>query len=216
MEQDPAIRASVERSLMGLRDLDPASAEDPTLARVAEELLGDPHVSTVWLFTPAGRLVLASGAMAASTPLGSGVEELATTDAVELISVLPDGVLPPEAETSLLAASAIRREGSHNDLYSHLLRPVENRDGSTRALIGVAYLASGWQSGIGWKVAVLIAALSLAVYWLSLPLWVLLDGSERGEQVIPWTAFVLIGNLVALVAYLLTRASGARLAGGDR
>ena len=43
------------------------------------------------------------------------------------------------------------------------------------------------------------------MYWLSLPLWVLLDARERWDYAMVWAIFVLIGNLVALIAYLLAR-----------
>jgi hypothetical protein len=53
--------------------------------------------------------------------------------------------------------------------------------------------------------AVLAVPLGLGVFWLSLPAWVWLDARRRGERAFVWALFVLTGNVVALMAYLLTR-----------
>jgi hypothetical protein len=45
--------------------------------------------------------------------------------------------------------------------------------------------------------------LAAPIYWLALPLWVFLDARDRRERALAWGIFVLIGNLVALLAYLL-------------
>jgi len=202
--------------LDNLRGLQPVTPDDPALAQATVQLLEDPHVATVWLLTPEGEILVSEGATAASTPPGSQVEELATEDAEELIAALPESALSEEQRTWLLAASAIRREGSHNDVYDHLLFPISRQDGSTLAVVGVAYEATGWKAGIGWKVAVLFGVVSLLLYWLVLPLWVFLDGRARGDRAVPWATFVLVGNLVALLAYLLTRPPDPRSPGGKQ
>ena len=43
------------------------------------------------------------------------------------------------------------------------------------------------------------------LYWLSLPLWVFLDARKYGKHAWLWAIYVSFGNLVALVAYILTR-----------
>ena len=111
----------------------------------------------------------------------------------------------------LLAASAIRRERTHNDIYRHLLRPVRGADGAVVAMIGVAYeISGGAHITPGWKATMLAAVIGLGAYWLSLPLWVLFDARDRGERAWPWTTFLLLGNVVALTAYVLARAPQAR------
>jgi hypothetical protein len=47
--------------------------------------------------------------------------------------------------------------------------------------------------------------LGLASYWLSLPAWVWLDARARGERAWVWAVFVLLGNLVGLITYILAR-----------
>jgi hypothetical protein len=59
----------------------------------------------------------------------------------------------------------------------------------------------------------LAGLLALAVYWLCLPLWVWLDARERGERAWAWAVFVLLGNPVALPAYILARVPRSAPAG---
>jgi hypothetical protein len=58
-------------------------------------------------------------------------------------------------------------------------------------------------------VSLLVVLLGLLMYWLSLPLWVFLDARQRGERALAWAGFVLIGNLVALLTYILARRPAA-------
>jgi len=208
VEEDPALRSGVEGSLTDLRGLRPDSAGDPILKRVTADLLDDPRISGVWLFSPDGRVLLSEGATAASTPVHSRMEELASPEASALVSALPESLMTPEVRTGLLVASSIRREGSHNDVYGHFVYPIRGEAGTLRGFVGVAYPLGSLEASLLWKLAVMLAILSLALYWLSLPLWVLVDGRERGEPAIPWAVFVLIGNLVALIAYILARRNG--------
>jgi len=201
----PQNRSSAEQALADLEALHPVSPDDPGLRRALEEALEQPRIATVWLLTADGRILISRGATAASTPQGSTVDELATDDARRLIDALPAGALTDEQKTWLLAASALRREGDHNDIYHHLLRPIMGVDGATVALVGIAYSLSEGAPGLGWMSGVMLAGLSLLVYWLSLPLWVFLDAQERGEHAAAWSIFVLFGNLIALTAYILAR-----------
>ena len=76
------------------------------------------------------------------------------------------------------------------------------------ALVGVAYeISGGAHSTPRFYIGAPAALIGLGVYWLSLPLWVFLDAKARGRQVWSWTTFIFIGNLVALLAYLITAKS---------
>ena len=44
-----------------------------------------------------------------------------------------------------------------------------------------------------------------ALYWFALPLWVVIDARRRQEKAVVWGLFTLLGNVVALVLYLLVR-----------
>ena len=46
---------------------------------------------------------------------------------------------------------------------------------------------------------------SLSLFWLSIPLWMVLDAQKRRERAAAWGLFGLLGNVIALVVYLLVR-----------
>lgn len=198
-ETRPAVEATVAR----LQALRPASVDDPALRRAVEETLHAPYVATVWLFAPDGRVVYSAGSAAIRGQGSAG--DLATDEARRLLATLPEGALSEQQRTWILTASAIQAEGEHNDVYRHMLRLVHAPDDSVVALLGVAYDVSPavGEPALGWIGGLLIWLLAVGVYWLALPLWVWLDAHERGERAWIWAAFVFIGNLVALIAYVL-------------
>ncbi|MGD0655449.1 MAG: hypothetical protein ABSA16_13990 [Thermoguttaceae bacterium] len=195
----PSVKATVTK----LTELHPSSVDDPELIKAMQEAAHEPYIASLWLIGPDGRFVRTVGG-AYFTPTGSTVDELATDDTKCILAALPEETLNATSRMWLLAASAIRREGEHNDILRHLLRPIQLSN-SQPAILGVAYLASAAEIGWVYKSVVLTGLISLIIYWLSLPLWVFLDAKEHGERATVWAAFVLIGNLVALMAYILTR-----------
>ena len=196
-------RPVAEATLAGLQAMHPASIDDADFRRAVERAPQERYVTGVWLFTPDGRTVYSSGVVASR----GTVEDWATTDTLRVLDALPERALSAEQRTMLLAASAIRAEGTHNDVLRHLLRPIETPDGSVVALIGAAYDVSEWVAapGMVWIIGVLGGLAGFLLYWLSLPLWVFLDARERGERAWPWATFVFMGNLVAFIAYLVSR-----------
>lgn len=46
---------------------------------------------------------------------------------------------------------------------------------------------------------------SLILFWLSIPAWMALDAQKRREKAAVWGLFGLLGNMIALVVYLLVR-----------
>ena len=54
-----------------------------------------------------------------------------------------------------------------------------------------------------------IAALAgFILFWLSIPAWMALDAQKRRERAAVWGLFGLLGNMIALVVYLLVRENG--------
>ena len=54
-----------------------------------------------------------------------------------------------------------------------------------------------------------IAALaSFFLFWLFIPAWIALDAQKRREKAAVWGLFGLLGNMIALVVYLLVRENG--------
>jgi hypothetical protein len=201
-------RRAVEPALNAVLDRHPASIDDASFRSAVANLSRARYMATVWLFSADGRLVSASGSTAASTPTGKTAEDLATEETVRVLGAV-EGALPPSARTLALVASSIMREGEHNDVYRHLARPITAASGSVEGYLGIAYAASPSLAApvsAAWILELAAFTVGLAVYWMALPLWVFLDARARGDRAWIWAAFVLVGNLVALMAYLLARA----------
>ena len=122
-----------------------------------------------------------------------------------VLDALPESAFTVEQRTLLLTSSAIQAEGEHNDIYRHLVGEVRSQDGSVIALIGMAYYINPDEADAAWIALVIGGLVSLGVYWLALPTWVFFDARFRGERAWVWAVYVLIGNLVALIAYILAR-----------
>ena len=205
-------RAVVQAALVqiGLPDipLGNKSSDLELVVGATKRLQQTPYVAAVWTFAADGRIVYAAGSTAASAASGTA-EEHATDETRRLLASLPADSLSADQRLAILAASTIQAEGEHNDIYRHLVREVRGAGGSLVALVGVAYdvsPAAGAAPTAGWIASMLGLLVALGAYWLSLPLWVLLDARDRGERAPVWAAFVFVGNLVALLAYLLARA----------
>ena len=197
-------RPAVEAVLVQLQAIRPVSLDDPDFMSAVKAAQREPHVASLWLFTPDGRCAYSTSPIAAR----GNVEDWASVDVRGSLDVLSDDTLSDVQHTMLLVGSAIRSEWTHNDIYRHMVGAVRKHDGSTVALIAVAYeISGGAHSKPAFFIGAPAALIGLAVYWLSLPLWVFLDARARGRQVWTWTTFIFIGNLVALLAYLLTAKS---------
>jgi hypothetical protein len=211
-------RPVVARRAADLAGRRPASLDDPSFRAAVLEFQRSAYVAGVTLFDAGGRILYASGATSAATPAGQMAEDLATEETTRVVAAVGD-TLTAQQKTAVLAAAAIMREGEHNDILRHLVRPVERPDGSLAGYLGVTYAANpalGGPVAARYVAGLLLFAAGLAGYWLLLPLWVFFDGRARGERAWLWAAFVLVGNAVALIAYLLTRTPPARRPAGAR
>ena len=60
-----------------------------------------------------------------------------------------------------------------------------------------------------WRNTTEIAApVSFFLFWLFIPAWIALDAQKRREKAAVWGIFGLLGNMIALVVYLLVRENG--------
>ena len=197
-------RAVEGNVLTPLLALHPTSIDDPAFRQAIAQAQNAPYVSYVWLFAPDGTII--QGNLAA--PKGSYTRQMATDETQRVLGILPDEMLSAEQRMAVLAASAMQREGEHNDVFRHLLREVRGPNGELVALVGLTYDVSPGISTPPSALTVLLLVgllLGMGVYWLSLPAWVWLDARTRGERAWVWAIFVLLGNLVALIAYILAR-----------
>jgi hypothetical protein len=198
---DETRRVAAE-TLAELQALQPVSLDDAAFREAVDGARDAQYVAYVWLFAADGE-VLAGNRVS----LEGTVEASATDEMRRVLGMLSDGTVSDTERTALLAASAMQKEGEHNDVFRHLLREIRGPDGELLGWVGVTFDVSPAVSapGAGYISFVVGFALAMAVYWLSLPAWVWLDARARGERAWTWATFVLVGNLVALIAYILVR-----------
>ena len=184
--------------------LHPSSVDDPAFRAAIAQVQDVPYVAYVWLFAPDGAII--QGNLAVSK--GGTAQEMATDETRRVLGMLPEGTLSAEQRMAVLAGSAMQREGEHNDVFRHLLREVRGPNNEMVALVGLTYDVNPGISAPPGALSVLLLVgllLGMSMYWLSLPVWVWLDARTRGERAWVWAVFVLLGNLVALIAYILAR-----------
>lgn len=202
-ETRPVVEAALDRII----DRKPGSIDEPELLESIRKLSKTAHIASVWLFSEDGSIVYSSSMV----PRGGAAAEQATVETRRVLESIPGDALTTSQRTLLLAASAIRSEGEHNDVYRHMVREIRSAGGVLLGMIGAAYDVNPAVGGPGprWMISILAWLVFMGVYWLSLPLYVWLDARERGEKAGMWAVFVLIGNMVALLAYLLVRPRAA-------
>jgi hypothetical protein len=194
---------SVERTITQLQDIHPASIEDSEFKEALSQAQDAPFIAVLWLFTPGGKILEGNQAHSAGR-----VDEFITNETRRVLAALPAGFLNDEQRVAITAASVMQAEGEHNDVFRHMIREIHAEDGLLVAYLGVTYDVNpsvGTSPSATWILLILSLVLGLGMYWLSLPLWVWLDARARGERQWIWMIFVLIGNLVALMAYILAR-----------
>jgi len=194
--------ASVTSSLDRLLPPTAESPEDQHLLTAAEKLNEEPYVASVWLVDKKGKIIFHQSGPGKR---GDNIKDFAGGDAARALEALEPGTLSEFQKLQLLAVSAIRSEGEHNDVFRHLVRPVFDKNGDLVALVALAYNVSP-DVGSADASLLILAIIPLAgfiMYWLGLPLWVYLDARTRGETAALWAIFVLLTNLVGLLAYLI-------------
>jgi hypothetical protein len=196
-------RAVVEKNIEQIQGDHPGSISDPVFLNDIKDFQKSMYVVYVWLVAPDGQITYVTSPATSSQT----VQQAATDETRRILDSLPEGQLSAEQEILLLTASTIQAEGEHNDVFGHMVRSIQAPDGSLVGLVGVAYdISTGMATpDILYMVSLLVSMLALGVYWLSLPVWVFIDARQKGEKAWVWAMFVLIGNLVALIAYILVR-----------
>lgn len=197
-------RAAAEQVLGDLGKYTPTSLDDPAFRSAVEQAAKARYISALWLFTGDGQIVYAHG-----TPRTQGAAaDLAALPVKQALASLPDGAVTPEQQMALLVSSAIQAEGEHSDVFRYRVQPIQSPAGGRTGYLALAYEVSpaiGSAPSMGYRVSLLALLAAFGIYWLSLVAWVYLDAASRGERAGVWAVFILIGNLVALIAYLLAR-----------
>ncbi len=227
---DPAllearVGAIVEQAARLVTRLD---SDVATQRALAETFGQDDTLQRLWVVDGQGNIVYyAKGQPAART-----VEALAPRYAHALIGTLPPDLLHPEQRLAIRAAAAIR-EGlpdpgqrwellmqqrwamgisvpwSKPEVREPHIRLLPIKGGLISAVVQEPSIAvppnSNAEISRLQDRQIFINGVALMIYWLAIPLWVMLDAPKYRERTLVWGLFTLIGNVVALLIYLLSR-----------
>jgi hypothetical protein len=204
-------RPIVEQALAGVQAVKPASLDDQSLRDAISKAAGSHYIVDAWLFTPDGRIAYQSEG--GQDP--ARFYDWATKDTLAVIDALPKGTLTGHQRGALLAAAALggAQGGDHNDVFRRAVVPLRSSDGKLIGWLGAVYgISSVKPTGAETMIALalIFALLLFAVYEASLVGWIFLDAKARGERAWVWALFALVGNLVALIAYLLAHPAGPK------
>lgn len=169
------------------------------------KILSGSVINTKWLINDKGMILYANGVMAASTPINTSIYSSIDNQSQGLLYAIDESLDPLQKELMYVAAR-IRSEGEHNDVLGHIVLPLKTSSNELAGFVAVAYeLDNSSQSTQIYVIISFALLICFLIYWLSLPLWVYLDSRSRNEKYILWVLFVLIGNLPAYIAYLLSK-----------
>jgi hypothetical protein len=211
-------RAVVEKALDELLELRPGSLDESKFLAAFDEFSQSRFVARAVMVdrTLASDLADTAAdddsdrAIAGSVANSGSVTLVIRSSQGMLIESLPHEEFSSDQLLLLAVGSAIQeQDADHNDVSGMLVRTVANPAGDPLGVIGVRYDRSPWVSarpGVAWILLVIGFALSFQMYWISVPAWTFLDARDRGEKAWVWAVFTLVGNVIALVAYLLARA----------
>ncbi|HPH94932.1 MAG TPA: hypothetical protein PKW33_02815 [Anaerolineaceae bacterium] len=202
LTENPQTRGEMQNLLNQLSTA-PVDTLDGYSAAALETLKGNPAVASAWIIAPDGAVTGSWG----STAFKGNIADRLPAETQRVLESLPPATLSAEQALLLRSAAAAQAEGEHNDIYRHQVRALHKADGSLAGTLAVAYEANPSASDVdaGWVAILIIFLLGGGLYWLSVAAWVGLDARQHGEKAFIWLIFALIGNLAALLAYLLVR-----------
>jgi len=175
-----------------------------TFTDYLEKTLDVSVINTKWLINENGEIIYANGMMAASTPVNTNIYSLVDNQSLGLINAVEENI-DSQQKMLLYAAAAIRSEGDHNDMIGHIAMPLKTSSDELVGFVGIAYDLDNTAQPLQFYIVDITLIISFLVYWLSFPLWVYFDSRKRDNKYILWTLFVLVGNLPAYIAYLISK-----------
>lgn len=202
LTENPQTRGEMQ-TLLDHLSAAPVDALDDFSAATLENLKGNLAVASAWIIAPDGTVAGSWG----STAFKDNIASRLPIETQRVLESLPPETLSAEQSLLIRSAAAVQAEGEHNDIYRHQVRALRKADSSLAGTLAVAYDANPTASGVdaGWVATLIIFLLGGGFYWLAVAAWVGLDARQRGEKAFIWFIFALIGNLAALLAYLLVR-----------
>lgn len=195
-------RRTVEDALDNWMPATSESADAPKVLDAGNSVANAPYVARLWIVDDTGKILLHHSGPG---QVGDSVRTLAGRDGRSLVGGLSSDEFSGPQALQIYTAAALMVDGDHNDVFRPLVRPIKNAAGRVVGMVGLSYDVSAEISApAGSTIALtLLLLFSFGLYWLALPLWTYLDARARQEPPLLWAAFVLVANLVGLLAYLL-------------
>lgn len=203
--ENPENRKMAYEKLKQLRIDSKNDMDNRSFYEYLNKTLSGSVINSKWLIDDKGIIRYASGMMAQSTPVNSSVYSSINKQSRGLLDTVDESLDPLQKELLYIAAK-IRSEGEHNDVLGHIILPLKTSSNELAGFVAVAYeLDNSGQSTRTYVIISFALLVCFLFYWLSLPIWVYFDSRNRAEKNILWVLFVLIGNLPAYIAYLITK-----------
>ena len=213
-------RAALERIVGLINTLD---GNTRTQEALSEAVAQEEAIGELWVTNAHGLIVY----YGRHHPPIRNVADVRLGPLTEILDMVPEDMLSPIQRTAILLPAAIRNYQTlprrladprrYRSLYSNtLVEMARVEDG----LIAIAVAPARWSSvtqSLGqyseqaerlrlWmNIFALVALIGLILFWLSIPAWMVLDAQKKRERAVTWGFFGLLGNLIALVVYLLVR-----------
>jgi hypothetical protein len=222
-------KAALER-IVGL--IDTLDGNQKTQEALSEAVAQEEAIGEVWVTNAQGLIVY----YGRHIPPVSNVADIPLGTLTEILDKVPEELLSPMQRTAILLPATIggywgvlrhsidivpKHLIISTEPYLHLAsRPHVEMTRVKDGLIAVAASRPSYQSmnqplerlkriRLVRNITVAVVMLgSLILFWLSIPAWMTLDAQKRRERAAVWGIFGLLGNMIALVVYLLVRENG--------
>lgn len=204
LRENPQTELAARQALETITAIHPADVNSASfLDSLAQERQRD-YIAQIWVFDTQGNMVYPDDLPYS----GQTAAERSTRQVNQMLAALPADEISPEQQMLIMVSSAIQAEGEHDDVFNYKVASIKNSTGEITGHVGIAYEINPWigeKPAFGEMFSLLGFIACFGIYWLSIALWVYLDAKEHGERAFIWLIYTLIGNLAALIAYLLVR-----------
>ena len=200
-------RAALER-IVGL--IDTLDGNTQTQEALSEAVAQEESIGELWVTNDQGRIVY-YGRHKPPIRNVAGVAGFSLNSLTEILDMVPEDLLSPIQRTAILLPAVMRTRHGGNIL----VEMTRVKDGLIAITVAPVRLPPETLSRQLWEkkerlrlwlnTITLVALVGLILFWLSIPAWMALDAQQRRERAAVWGLFGLLGNMIALVVYLLVR-----------
>ena len=201
-------RVALER-IVGL--IDTLDGNRQTQEALSEAVAQEESIGELWVTNAHGLIVY----YGRHNPRVRNVAGFSLNNLNEILYAVPEDLLSPIQQTAILLPAAMSNQHGGNIL----VEMARVKDGLVAIAVAPARLPPSklslgqhWEKKerlrLWWNIITLVALIGLILFWLSIPAWMTLDAQKRREKAAVWGIFGLLGNMIALVVYLLVRENG--------